>query len=97
MLSPNPLNKNPQGITILILSFLRSVPKMGDTRTDFDLSGQSSVVKEPFKLPGHHMWPALSVFKKQEIHVGALLVLHKVSSWPVNTCFSCPDNMNWKS
>ena len=64
MLSPNPLNKNPQGITILIPSFLTSVPKMGETWTDFDLSSQFSVVKEPFKLPGNHMWPALSVFKK---------------------------------
>lgn len=43
----NPLNKNPQGITILILSFPTNVPKMGDTWTDFDLSSQSSVVKGP--------------------------------------------------
>ena len=63
MPSPNPLNKTPQGITILILSFPTSVPKMGDTWTDFDLSSQSSAVKGPSELPGHHMWPALSVFK----------------------------------
>ena len=73
MPSSNPLNKNPQGITILILSFPTSVPKMDDTWTDFDLSSKSSAVKGPSELPGHHRWPALSVFKKTRNTCGSTI------------------------
>lgn len=78
--------------SILILSFLTSVPKMGKW-TDCDLPIQSPVVRTPApsEPPGHHIHlTSLISFqtnkkpkKNQEICWEALSVFHKFCSWPI--------------